>query len=551
MRKLPKFTDAPNSFIYHITVKSKMYKGQTSRKSPTAYKRIIEHLNAAYYKEIDSSWYITDSEQELHEDMAKYTLSDLKIDIYPAPDFGISNFQALCNEFKQDWRGYPNEPTLLDLAEIFHIQWAITKGISLYNTQMGGQNQGFYPINLGKSDFEEYLKNYNEKTGNPTKDIKVLLRTDSPQVARSKMTKEGAKMQGINLVMKKFYDTLFGEEWKNTAQKILDKFISTARKEKMNMSLVKMTWKEFVTGSSGSVSLKDFIAEELLPSELTKILKDKNIKASIYRKTSQEWKQKMQNFIYKNFLKPKELLLKILFKSYGRQFDKNFDLNLKLKNEINKMDFSHLTNYIAQSIFMFTGKGKYNININKVADFTAVNMTAAYEISHSYVKPNGRGGWITRIDITPDHPIPLEWLKQRSLLMFEHFWQKYKKENPFNNFISNFKESENWSAATSTASDGKPILRMNWVKEQNLTDWLSHSLMHIYERYAPGYIKRWWDFYRPMVEWWKQNSVYNEISTFQSANGTEYNGWYYKKQRIYIGYQSYNVLPQKREITVY
>ena len=77
---------------------------------------------------------------------------------------------------------------------------------------MGGQNQGFYPINLGKSDFEEYLKNYNEKTGNPTKDIKVLLRTDSPQVARSKMTKEGAKMQGINLVMKKFYDTLFGEE---------------------------------------------------------------------------------------------------------------------------------------------------------------------------------------------------------------------------------------------------------------------------------------------------------------------------------------------------
>lgn len=550
MRILPKFTDAPSSFIYHIKIKGKMYIGQSNRTGKEAYGRIVEHLRAAYYRENNSNWYIQDAEQELHQDMAYYTLSELQIDIYPAPDFGIQNFEQICDEFRQEWRGYPQEPQLIDLAEIFHIQWALTNGISLYNTQMGGQNAGFYPINLGNSNFEEYVKNYNQNTGRSNKDIKLLLRTDSPQVARSKMTKAGAKMQAINLIMKKFYDALFTDQWKTISQTLLTE-VDQPLQQKMNMPLVKMTWNEFVTGllsdgSAAPASLTSFIANQLLTDELKKSLSKKTATSlSAYTHTSQVWKGKMQKYINKNFLQPKRMLLKMLFTEYGRQFNRDFKLDLRLSEEIDNIDFSHLTNYIAQSIFMFTGKGQYKINVDKVKEFTAVNMTASYDLKHSYLKEKGRGWWITRITLISGEPISEEWLKRRSLLMFEHFWQEYKKANPFQDFVTTITQSS--SNVTSLAMDNHDIIHMAWTTKE----WLSNGLLKVYEKYAPGYVRKWWDFYRPMVEWWKENSVYNEITTFTSANGTEYNGWYYQKQKVYIGYDSYNVLPQKREITIY
>lgn len=71
----------PSNCIYKITAGKHCYIGQTTRGTA----RLDEHIRAAYYENRSDG---------IYKYMKQHRLMDIEITYYPAPNYGISDFQS-------------------------------------------------------------------------------------------------------------------------------------------------------------------------------------------------------------------------------------------------------------------------------------------------------------------------------------------------------------------------------------------------------------------------------------------------------------------------
>lgn len=457
-------------YIYHIIVGNDIYIGQSTTQSPL---RIAQHFRAAYYREVGEG--ATDSERKIHDKMQQVRVQNVKVIIYDDVNFGIANFDQIINAFLQEWEPIPAQDATqirLDLAEIFHIQWAKNNtGFNVTNNQMGGSISG-YAVRGTLKDVQEQNR----------KKKKVLLKNDSPDIATTLFTAPADDLASINDAMRYLFDVAFSDEWREYCQRIDIKLNADSQQ----------TWKEF-------------FENQIMP-ELT-LLFTKQLKNDLYSKlqktrniTSSDLHKHMRNFIKKGFIEPREKALRQVLKKIAPTQSWSFNLDMIMEG----LDWFRLSDYISSAVSrpitaifsdkqLKSGATKGEVQRENLRNFKPANFLAMYKFN-KLSQTTERGQWISQLKVTGGRTIE-DWQKNFSLLMFNRFFNIAERDRPFSSFVNNVTYP-----LTETENDRENVIKMYQISH---SDWLSTRIHDVYRKYAPGYSGAWWAFYRPMVALWR------------------------------------------------
>lgn len=547
-------------YIYHIRAGKYFYVGQSKAKGN--FTRLASHIRAAYHHEVDAAFYIRDSEEAIHQQMANYTISDLDIQVYPGPNFGIDNFEVLCEEFWKEWLPYdyiehsatskPDYTALtkkyaLDLAEIFHIQWALRRyGQNLKNNQMGGNIISLSPV--GAEVKNNRLPNINNLTS------KIIFKSDPPTTAQTKFKMRVDYALQVNQITQQVYNDLFSSEWTNIYNDLHN------RVNIKNKDEAAQTWQEYLHNRLSKVWL-DVIPDELYDAMKKAFYGGKGLTTNSktwFERVEKNVKTRLKFEINKHFLKPKQDLINLYIReTYGIAIDTIWDTISE-----GWEGFNYLLDYIVKVIRNVTGiwdvrkddKNRNFINEKFLKEFKPINFSAMYDVKKIGTSRH-RGRWLKQINISEFGSIDMTPFKQnRGIWLFNYFFKKVQKETNFKTIISN---ANNENIVVNT--DNGPIYRMDYAIGSD--NWLATRMKQWYEKYSPGYCKKWWEYYRPMVSAWRWQQTkaqpFTELQSEATDHIVTYYAWYWKSDKNWIGYRSNhiwentNVFKTVDDLTIY
>lgn len=528
--------DSP--YIYHIIAGDKIYVGQSA--DTNSIRRMYAHFYAAYYKEKGSS--NTDSERKIHDEMQKHRIQEVQVRVYDkSNNFGILNFDELADAFLQEWEPIAENKKMnaikLDLAEIFHIQWALQQQkYQLTNTQMGGKASG-WAIKGSLKDVEPDQR----------RKKKVLLKTFKPDAAAIVFTTDADDLQTINDAMRFLFDKAFDDDWEQYCQTLGIRLDDSNKK----------SWSEY-------------FKNDILP-ELTKVYTE-DLKEKLYSELQSEKNQAkdslhkhMSAFIKQGFINPREKVFRQIFKKVAP--DKSWGLNFQIVME--GLSWFQLSSYIAKAVsnpisaIMSKATFKRGKNQNKLksdivkanlTNFKPANFLASYDISKLNGKSSTRGQWLQNINITETANGIEDWKRHFSLLLFNHLCEEALITNP----LTTMREPSAWTPDLYGPYSFNPLafpydnnmtvnrnysrrnpelntIHMSWMVPHS--EWLSTRVHTLYKLYAPGYDGIWWEFYRPMVALWRSKRNSPEFIIEQDPDNSEYKTEYWVGNSSRIEYR--------------
>lgn len=517
--------DLPSgSGIYFIKVGNCGYVGQTVDYNA----RLGAHIRSAYYGSDNNT------AQKLYQKMKTHRIQDMEITLYPAPNYGINNFEGKFLSFLNEWEpvgkrvsrdsAITDEKLRLDFAEIYHIMChLIKKDCVLTNLEVGGQVAGW-------TSREKPTKSILNKNGQA---VKLITRQTPPEEAYQTFLRGAVGSMSLAEVTEQIYNDLFDDNW---ASIFNNKYLPIAKRFKEDIkSLIADIKKEKLI--RWSVFFEKKCIPEIIkniPKWIEESIKKKGV-ASITGVRSAAAAD-MNVFIEKNFLQPRqhmaEKMLEWLFYDSGYSVDTTLDM-------VGHFDFTQLGKYIGDmvSLLIVFADDKYQVTKNELhllsnKQFKPIRFSAVwYSRLH---KDASKTKWLLDdLNILKGQPIDRTWLKYRSYLMFDYFMKEKRETSVLDGYhISVFSKALN--------KHYFPLYN------QEPKNWLSTRMHRIYTQYAPGYDERWFDFYRPMISLWRSTHDkpdFQLITVCEKDRTWEYLGYefnealvLYRNMKNFIGY---------------
>ena len=505
-------------YIYHITVGNKIYIGQATKapKNSISGSRIYQHFNAAFNKQ--TGFGAQDSEKEIHNEMQTHRICDICVEVFPADtNYGIPNFDNLVNDFLSEWEPVSNkslDKLRLDLAEIFHIQWALTRsGYVITNRQMGG-NKVDWAIKGSLANVNP--QNHRKK--------KVLLHTDKPQDAEKIMRSPVNDLQTVNDAMRFLFDVAFDDTWPQYCQS-------------MNISLNQQnseTWSSFF--NKKVIPFLDTVFVGQLKQELYSRLQDKN------KKGKDTMYKEVYEFIKKQFIQPREYALSTILKKVAPY--ENWGINLSMIME--GLDWSQLSGYVAGTVAKMV-KPLYDFRPLKkdpnttraekaraqMTNFKPANFLASYSKKKVQGNDSTRGQWLTNIPAPVGIKIE-KWEQEYSVFLFDKMAKKAMAQQQVLSMLKGMPEDQPKNSGRYPTS--VTTYDMTFLSRELSFQWLSTRISNLYRMYAPAYLGAWWEFYRPMVAFWRERRNAPEFvvakRTVNDEDSIKYEYWEWEKSWI-------------------
>lgn len=487
--------DAP--YIYHIQVGNKLYIGQAT-KEPTSLisqSRIYEHFNAAYHKHY--GYGAKDSEKQIHNEMQKHKMCEVEVFVYPkSKNYGIPNFEDLVNQFLQEWTPVPDQDLdklKLDLAEIFHIQWGLQSGKELVNNEMGGSKVD-WAIN-------GTIKNIKDKKQNRKK--KVLMHTNKPATATMIMQAPADDLNTINNTMRFLFDIVFSDKWK-------DYYPNYCRNNNIPVDQnITEPWSEYFSNIIFPY-IDEILFEELKEGLFSKLQRKNN-------PAKKQARDELYKIIKRGFVTPRIKALKDIIHQAKPNSKSELDFEITLNDGV---DFNSLAGYITSAVArlilsLFDDRPiKKNSDITKAEQAFAnlknlkpANFLASYDQSKLRTDDT-RGQWLKQIP----EPIGIsiqDWVKEYSLFFFDQRAKKAIKDgNALKLASSQLKKGNLVNSSDGFIEEktkGQSVINMTYLSTQEGLGfhYLSTRIYDQYKIFAPAYLGDWWEFYRPMVSYWR------------------------------------------------
>lgn len=491
--------DLPSgSGIYFIRVGNYGYVGQTVDFN----ERLGSHIRSAYYGN-DSG-----SAQKMYWKMKIHRIQDIEILLYPAAqNFGIPGFQEKFTNFLSEWApagkrvsqdsAVTDESLRLDFAEIYHILYHLkAKDCVLTNIEVGGQVSGW----TSKQKPSESI------LGTSKKPIKLITRQTPPSEAYQTFLRGAVQSLNLAELTEQIYNDLFDKRW---ATILNEKYLPIAREFDSSTDVKRLI------SSLNKLKLKSwskFFEEDCLP-EIVKNIPNWTIKSMEQQgvKTITSIRsvaiEDISAYVIKNFLEPRQeiaqKMLEWLFQDSGQT-------PATALNMVDHFDFTQLGDYIADVVSQLivrvgqsiqTTNNKANLTLKK--NFKPVRFSVVWK-SRLHKNTSHTSWLLNDFNITSGDVVSEDWLRYRSLLMFDYFMNKTKKLHQVEPIFSRTIEGY--------------YIPMHYLEP---SEWLSTRLHSVYSEFAPGYDSNWFEFYRPMVSLWR-NEKHRPNFDVVSTENNEY-----------------------------
>lgn len=501
--------------IYFIKAGSYGYVGQATNLNA----RLTTHIYNAYYGRQSTE------DKDIYDHMRKRRMQNIEVYIYPvSEDCGIPDLSARYTNFHEEWTPAggrlsnaknPNVGEILDFAEIYHILYHIQNGdCILTNKEVGGQ-------------VTSWTKAGSIVEGKDT--VKMVTSKTPPKEAYQTFLRGSVESMKIAEVTKEIFDDFFADDW---AKRVMDKYLgeNSLASQYVSGEEAKSILEKRRAILSNSINDKNsykpwsrFFDEDIIPY-LEKNLAGwvaKGLDAKTGTRTIKAVKssatQDLSKLISEKFLKQRANLAKdIASWLFSLQKGHMSQVNISTKELVENFDFKLLTDYIVAMIEDFIVEVKDGFKISSgekhkdnVRGFKPVRFSVVWKNPTLHKDRKGTSLWITNMLIN-SVTSQSEWLKARSILLFDHFVSKAKQTQ----IMPVPRDSEDMSFEGDEKRSGQ--FRPFYTLDSQ--DWLSAKVHSLYGENAPGYFEGWFEFYRPMISLWRAEHNKTEFKTIKKGD---------------------------------